>query len=57
MIRLWEDLMGGGYIDDFYNLYPIIEGEALDERRERLAQIKLDELKEKMKNDLEKRNG
>lgn len=49
--------MGGGYIDDFYNLYPIIEGEALDERRERLAQIKLDELKEKMKNDLEKRNG
>lgn len=48
MIKFRDDAMGGGHIDDFYNLYPILKGESPEERRKRLIQIKLSELTERL---------
>lgn len=50
MIKIREDMMGGGSVYDLYNLYPIIKGESEKDRKERLVQIKLNDLKECMKN-------
>ena len=48
MIRLREDMMGGGYYGDLYNLYPMIDGESAEERQARLSEIKLSELAGRM---------
>lgn len=56
MIRIYEDLMGGGHsLYDSYHIYPLIDTETIEERKERLIKIKSHELLELMKNNSEKK--
>lgn len=49
MIKLRNDMMGGGVTCDSYNLYPVINGETDADRKKRLVLLKLSELDQVMK--------
>lgn len=55
MIKLREDMMGGGSNGNHYSLYPVIEGETTAERIERLTKIKLSELADLMNGETKKK--